>query len=168
MSIPTKLVFVRINGRRRKFCFSVSTGLLQRDESNIRPSGHEPDALPTELRCMVTLTGVEPATSALWARHSSVELQCIASVYPSNHLLTYLPTLSPYHTQLYIETSLTYSDRRNLTAMRCGLIPLYLQYACRETTSFSGIWNGSNPIISTILPRKPVLQGGMMRNRTSI
>jgi len=27
------------------------------------------------------------------------------------HLLTYLPTLSPYRTQLYIETSLTYSDR---------------------------------------------------------
>ncbi len=51
---------------------------LQRDESNIRPSGHEPDTLPTELRCMVTLTGVEPATSGLWVRHSSVELQCIA------------------------------------------------------------------------------------------
>ena len=66
------------------------------------------------------------------------------------HLLTYLPTLSPYHTQLYIETSLTYSDRRKLTAMRCGCYP----------TSFSGIWNGSNPIIFTILPRKPVLQGG--------
>ena len=51
---------------------------LQRVGLNYRPSEHEPDALPTELRCMVTLTGVEPATSALWARNSTVELQCIA------------------------------------------------------------------------------------------
>ena len=45
---------------------------------NYRPSGHEPDTLPTELHRMVTLTGVEPATSGLWVRHSPVELQCIA------------------------------------------------------------------------------------------
>ena len=38
---------------------------LQQVGLNHRPSEHEPDALPTELCCMVTLTGVEPATSAL-------------------------------------------------------------------------------------------------------
>ena len=46
-----------------------------------------------------------------------------------------------------------------ISAMGCDLIPLYLQHACRETTSFSGIWNGSNPIIFTILPRKPDYRG---------
>ena len=41
------------------------TGPLHWVGLNYRPSEHEPDALPTELQCMVTLTGVEPATSAL-------------------------------------------------------------------------------------------------------
>ncbi len=138
MSIPTKLVFVRINGRRRKFCFSVSTGQLHYQESNlgylsVYYTGHEPAALPTEL-------------------------QCIASVYPSNP--------SPYSYRHYLLIIPNYTLKpaglirtKRVFAIRCGLIPLYLQHACRETTSFSGIWNGSHPIISTILPLQPDIEG---------
>ena len=82
---------------------------------NYRPSGHEPDTLPTELHRMVTLTGVEPATSGLWVRHSPVELQCIAWIStiqsPMYLLLNYrysifrfLAVIEPPHWRILFRT----------------------------------------------------------------
>jgi hypothetical protein len=46
-------------------------------ESNPRPSGCEPDALPAELLAllMVSATGIEPATSSVSRKRSTAELR---------------------------------------------------------------------------------------------
>lgn len=93
--------------------------------------------------------------SAALFRWATVYCKCLSikpiSLLTYRHYLLIIPnyTLKP---AWLIRT-------KRVFAIRCGLIPLYLQHACRETTSFSGIWNGSNPIIFTILPRKPDYRG---------
>ena len=158
-------------GEEESFAFQYQRDILHWVGLNYRPSEHEPDALPTELQCMVTLTGVEPATSALWARHSTVELQRIASVLiyhripyflPLRHYLLIVPnyTLKPAWL-IRTEPDICHGLLLRVdTGLELNQVTInFRRKRIKSTTSFSGIWNGSHPIIFTILPRNPDYRG---------